>query len=73
MIMINKEEKMAVLAKYPDIGMVRTVKQKSKRHHYYMEERRDAVIYLRKLRGEITDKPKRNRYNNWKNDKRTRR
>lgn len=66
MIQINKEEKDTILKKYPDVGIVRTVKQKSKRHRYYMEERKDAMYELRCLRGEIrrgagnTGKQKRN-------------
>ena len=74
MIQISKEEKSSIIKKYPDIGIVRTVKQKSKRHRYYMEERRDAMQELRKLRGEYNEPRyshrKSNKYNQNKNVRR---
>ena len=63
MVAINKQEKEAIVSRFPNIGIVRTVKQKSKRHHYYMEERRDAMAYLRKLRGEVPANDYRNNRN----------
>lgn len=50
MIKINASEKKAILEKYPNIYIVRTMKGDSKRHHYYMEESRPAMNMLRKLR-----------------------
>ena len=51
MIKINKDEKEAILERFPYIRIIRTMKQDSKRHHYYMEEVPRAVRYLNKLRG----------------------
>jgi len=74
MIQISKEEKSSIIKKYPDIGIVRTVRQKSKRHRYYMEERRDAMQELRKLRGEYNEprssRKKSNKYNQNRNVRR---
>lgn len=47
---ISKAEKDAIREKFPRICIVRTMKQKSKRHRYYCEESRAAMEYLRKLR-----------------------
>lgn len=52
MIAINKDEKEAIVKQYPNVGIVRTMKQDSKRHHYYMEEARGPMYLLRKLRGQ---------------------
>ena len=38
MISITREEKQAVLERYPNVHIVRTMKQDSKRHHYFMTE-----------------------------------
>ena len=51
MILINKNEKEAVLKRFPDMRIARTSKQKSRRHRYYMEERPAAMRLLRSLRG----------------------
>lgn len=55
MIAITAEEKKAIHKKYPDVHIVRTMKQDSKRHHYYMTEDRKPMALLRKLReaGEV--------------------
>lgn len=50
MVAINKEEKETILKMYPNIHIVRTMKQKSKRHRYYCEENRGAMALLRSLR-----------------------
>lgn len=50
MIKINADEKKSIVEKFPNIYIVRTMKNDSKRHHYYMEESRQAMNYLRKLR-----------------------
>lgn len=52
MVLVNKQEKMALLEKFPSLHTVRTMKQDSKRHHYYVEELPVAMKYLRTLRGE---------------------
>ena len=56
LILINKYEKAAVTEKYPTVHIARTMKQDSKRGHYYMEERKDAVAYLNELRGTTNTK-----------------
>lgn len=58
MIAISKDEKDAILKRFPDVHIVRTMKQKSKRHHYYCEELRPVMNYLNKLRNGngVTDK-----------------
>lgn len=66
MVLISKEEKEAMVARFPHVLVVRTCKQKSKRHRYYMEESRAAMNYLRELRGE----PVPQKQNNYKNNKR---
>lgn len=50
MLSINQEEKEYVIKKFPDLHIYRTVKQKTRRHKYYMEERRDAVRCLQEYR-----------------------
>ena len=50
MIAINKEEKEAIRKLYPHVHIVRTMKQKSKRHRYYCEESRSVMRYLDKVR-----------------------
>ena len=54
MIQISKEEKRELAAKFPDLRFVRTMKQDSKRGHYYCPEERRVMKYLfamRKRRG----------------------
>ncbi len=55
MIAINKAEKDAVMAAFPNLHIVRTMKGKSKRHRYYCEENRQVMRFLDKLRGIKTD------------------
>ena len=50
MIAINKAEKDAISRRFPDVHIVRTMKQKSKRHHYYCEETRQVMRFLKQLR-----------------------
>jgi len=49
-IAITASEKKTILERYPHIHIVRTMKQDSKRHHYYMEEQSGAMKLLRTLR-----------------------
>lgn len=49
-IAINAEERKIITERLPDIHVRRTVKQKSKRHRYYVEESRDVMRILRLLR-----------------------
>ncbi len=50
MIAITAEEKKIIHEQYPDVHIVRTMKQDSKRHHYYMTEDKKPMKLLRKLR-----------------------
>lgn len=51
MINISKAEKDAISARFPNAHIVRTMKQKSKRHRYYCEETRRVVQFINQLRG----------------------
>ena len=51
MIAISKEEKNIIHAAFPQVHIVRTMKQKSKRHRYYCEETRQVMYLLEELRG----------------------
>lgn len=50
MIAISKEEKDIISKRFPNVHIVRTAKQRSKRHHYFCEESRGVMNYLRKAR-----------------------
>lgn len=50
MVPITKEEKEMLLKKYPDLCIARTMKQDSKRKHYFCEERPGAMAYLDRVR-----------------------
>mgnify|MGYP006982625546 CR=1 FL=1 len=50
MILITKEEKDAISKLYPDAHIVRTMRQKSKRHRYYCEESTGVMKYLEQTR-----------------------
>lgn len=50
MIAVTKAEKDLILKRFPYVHIVRTMKQKSKRHRYYCEEQRPVMNYLNKLR-----------------------
>lgn len=50
MIAINKMEKDSINAQFPKVHIVRTMKQKSKRHRYYCEESKPVMRYLNKIR-----------------------
>ena len=54
MIAINKAEKQAVSAQFPNAHIVRTMKQKSKRHHYYCEETKKIMKFLNNMRESIS-------------------
>ena len=51
MISITKDESIAIRAALPDVHIVRTARQKSKRHHYYCEESREVARLIRRMRG----------------------
>lgn len=50
MIAITADEKKIIREKYPEVHIVRTMKQDSKRHHYYMTEDKKPMKLLRELR-----------------------
>lgn len=54
MISITKDEKMIINKKFPKVHIVRTMRQKSKRHHYYCEENRRVIALLKILRSGAT-------------------
>lgn len=47
---INKEEKALLSKKFPKMTFVRTMKQDSKRGHYYCTEERNVMRYLNEIR-----------------------
>ena len=50
MIRIDKDEAAYLRGRYPDLTITRTMKQKSKRHRYYVEESRKVLGALEKYR-----------------------
>lgn len=50
MVAITKNEREAISKKFPSAHIVRTMKQKSKRHHYFCEEAQRVLAYLEQLR-----------------------
>lgn len=50
MIAINKAEKDAIRNRFPKVHIVRTMKQKSKRHRYYCEENKQVMQFLKGFR-----------------------
>ena len=71
MIAVNKAEADAIRANFPNTHIVRTMKQRSKRHRYYCEENRSVMRFLDNFRnkgkpsakkeGERYDRRKKNR------------
>jgi len=51
MVKISKAEKEEIVKLYPDVQLTRTMRQDSKRHHYYMVEQPGPMRVLRKIRG----------------------
>ena len=56
MISITVDEKKKIREAYPNVHIVRTMKQRSKRHRYYMAEESGPMRMLRKLRGEVEER-----------------
>ncbi len=52
MIAITLSEKNAVMERFPNVHIVRTMRQDSKRHHYFMTEDPGPMNLLRRMRGE---------------------
>lgn len=51
MVPITKDEKFAILERFPKTNIVRTMRQRSKRHHYYCEEAPQVMRLLNSIRG----------------------
>ena len=49
MITITKDEKDIICERFPYVHIVRTMKQKSKRHRYYCEESSEVLKYLKNV------------------------
>lgn len=60
MVAITLNEKSEIRKKFPDVHIVRTMKQDSKRHHYYMVEESAPMRYLKALRRNPQDAVTRN-------------
>lgn len=57
MVLITKDEKIAIREKFQKVGIVRTMRQKSKRHRYYLEEAPQVMRYLSDLRNkDVTER-----------------
>lgn len=52
MIAISKNEKDLIRERFPNTHIVRTMKQKSKRHKYYCEENKRVMHFLKQIRDE---------------------
>lgn len=50
MIAINKTEKDAIVERFPNVHIVRTMKQDSKRGHYFCTEEPRVMRFLQKFR-----------------------
>lgn len=66
MIAISKQEKEAIVKRFPNVHIVRTMKQKSKRHRYYCEEPKGVIRFLEETRKKST-KPTKKGDGNHKN------
>lgn len=70
MIAITKEERDVIASRFPEAHIVRTMKQKSKRHRYYVEESRPVMRYLNSVRDTGGGKREGDRHSDKKNRKR---
>lgn len=50
MVTITSQEKEIIAARMPNVHIRRTVKQKTRRHKYYMEENKNAMRLLNDIR-----------------------
>lgn len=62
MVEISLKEKESIIEQFPLVHIVRTMKQDSNRHHYYMVEETGPMRLLHSIRG---DEPERDR--RWNN------
>lgn len=58
MVLITKDEKEYISKNYPFVHIVRTMRQKSKRHRYYCEEHPQVMRYLDSTRCNMDDRKK---------------
>ena len=58
MVSINKDECEYIREHFPKVYIVRTMKQKSKRHKYYCEENWKVIKYLNDSRTGISSQAK---------------
>jgi len=52
MIIISSQEREIIAERMPNVHIRRTVRQKSKRHKYYMEEDKNAMRLLKEFRSD---------------------
>lgn len=52
MIAISKSEKEIIAKRFPNVHIVRTMKQRSKRHRYYCEETTSVMKFLNRTRSQ---------------------
>ena len=50
MVLVNKDEALAIRRDFPDLPLTRTCKQKSDRHRYYVPETTGALKLIKELR-----------------------
>lgn len=73
MIAVTKDEVEVIRERFPYAHIVRTMKQKSKRHRYFCEEAKPVMRYLAKSRGEETHVPGKRGSGDYANRKKTQR
>lgn len=56
MIIVTKSEVEAIREKFPRAHIVRTMKQKSKRHRYFCEESPYVLKFIASLRGDANNR-----------------
>ena len=73
MVLITKTEAEEIRRRFPKAHIVRTMKQKSSRHRYYVEEARGVMAYLHRTRsGEPAEQKEGSAYGNRQKNKRVR-
>lgn len=50
MIAISKEEAQVIRERFPNVHIVRTMRQRSNRHRYYCEEQRGVIRAINNMR-----------------------
>lgn len=54
MVRVSKVEKEAIMKRFPNAHIRRTMKNKPGRHHYFCEESEQVMEFLRAYRNEYT-------------------